>query len=81
MGSEKYDQVYGMNQDKVNPSIELERRLYPQGGNKQVALRDDFQKATPFYLKQNTTIFLRKPNQQNYESAIEMARNRFEQKL
>ena len=29
MGSEKYDQVYGMNQDKVNPSIELERRLYP----------------------------------------------------
>lgn len=51
MGSEKYDQVYGLNQDKVNPSIELERRMYPQGGNKQVALRDDFQKATPFYLK------------------------------
>jgi len=32
-------------------------------------------------LKQNRTIFVRKPNNHNYQSALEQARARFEEKL
>jgi len=36
MGTEKYDEVYGLNSECDRPEIENERKMYPQGGNKQV---------------------------------------------
>ena len=80
IGEEIYDKNY---KNTDNPVIEHESKLYPQGGYKQVQLRDTFSKETPFFLKANKPVFCRKlpQNQAYYDSAMEDARRRFESDL
>lgn len=42
--------------------IEKELRLYPQGGDERVLLRDKFQETIPFFLRENKPTIYRKPN-------------------
>ena len=54
---------------------------HPQGTQKKEQLLEQFQYDAPFYLKENKPVFNRRTNQQNYDSALELARGRFEEKL
>lgn len=67
--------------DGLPPHIEKDIKLYPQGGNDRVLLRDKFQESVPFYLRENKPTIYRKPNEQFFDSAMSEARNRFEQRL
>ena len=61
--------------------IGTESNIYPQGGLKKVLLREQFEKEAPFYLKEHTPVIHRKTNPDNYHSALEQARSRFERML
>ena len=64
-------------------TIERETRLFPQGGHAKVSLRDQFQKATPFYFKVNKPVIVRKMDHDagKYVSNMEAARKRFEDEI
>ena len=47
-----------MNKEKLDsltlpPHVEIENKMYPQGGNDKVLLRDKFAQQMPFYLREN----------------------------
>lgn len=80
MKKERFDnsgigQIY---QDGLPPHVEKDMNLYPQGGNDRVLLRDKFQEAIPFYLRENKPVIYRKVNEKHFDSAMSEARNRFE---
>ena len=83
MKKEKFDNsgVGQLYTDGIPPHIEKDARLFPQGGSDRVLLRDKFQEAIPFYLRENKPVILRKPNEQMFKDAMTEARARFEQKL
>jgi len=85
MGSDAYDRANRMNQEGRDQTeidgLQRDLKLYPQGGDKQVMLRDKFQQSAPFYLKHNKPVFSRKTNEDRYQSTMEQARGRFEAQL
>ena len=74
LGEEKYEKLHGLQQSRVTSK-------HPQGTIKQEHLYESFQYDPPFYLKENKPVFIRKTNPAAYDSALEMARGRFEAKL
>ena len=70
----------GRDEEEVE-GLKRDLKLYPQGGDKQVMLRDKFQQSAPFYLKHNKPVFIRKTNEDRYQSTLEQARGRFEEQL
>lgn len=81
IGTELYDQLHGLNNEGVPAGLEKEIHMYPQGGNKQARLRDQFEQSPPFYLRENKGVFNRKTNETHYLSTMEQARSRFEAQL
>ncbi len=57
--------LYPNIEQKEIQSIELQSRLYPQGGVDKVLLREKFQENAPFYLKPNQAVIVKKINENN----------------
>jgi len=70
MGSDVYDRINQMNQEgrdqKEIEGLKRDLKMYPQGGEEKVMLRDKFQQSAPFYLKHNKPVFIRKTNEDRY---------------
>lgn len=77
LGDEVFERLYGKRK-----GIDLKAdKQFPQGYGRQSLLQERLEQQAPFYLSRHPPIVARKTDENNYQSAMEQARSRFENRL
>jgi hypothetical protein len=77
MGDTLYERQNGKRQ---GTDLKYDKQ-FPQGYGRQSLLQEKLEQQAPFYLSRHQTTINRKTNENNYASAMDAARARFEDKL